>query len=212
MVLQVSSAEQILFLIISILIAMVLHEAMHGYVAYWLGDDTAAERGRLTLNPLKSIDPIYTVLMPIFFIIVAGVPLIAAKPVPVNFSRLKYGEYGMALVGLAGPATNFVLAVIGAIIFRFLGIHLSATFDLFLVYFVKLNALVMIFNLIPFPPLDGSRVLYAFAPDLLREFMEKIESMGFIIILVFIFILLEVKSFSNGLDNVVSGFTNFLLG
>lgn len=213
MLLHISNAQEILVLIISVLVAMILHEAMHGYVAYWLGDTTAAENGRLTLNPLKSIDPIYTVLMPIIFIVAFGIPLIAAKPVPINSSRLKFGEYGMALVGLAGPATNFVLAVIGAVLFRSIGAHTSNAFLYnFLSIFTEVNAVVMIFNLIPIPPLDGSRVLYAFAPDFLKDIMEKIESMGFIVILVFIFILLEVSSVSNALGRLETRFINLLLG
>lgn len=213
MILQLSGAEQVVILIISILVAMILHEAMHGYVAYWLGDTTAADQGRLTLNPLRSIDPIYTILMPIVFILIFHVPLIAAKPVPINTSRLKYGEYGMALVGLAGPATNLVLAVIGAVLFRTIGVHSTSSFVYyFLEIFTEVNAVVMIFNLIPIPPLDGSRVLYAFAPEGLKEIMAKIESMGFIVILIFIFILLEVGSVAGALGNLEAHFINLLLG
>lgn len=212
MFLQISGTEQIILLIISILIAMVVHEAMHGYVANWLGDTTAADLGRLTLNPLKSIDPLYTIVMPIVFILILKTPLIAAKPVPINSSRLKYGEYGMALVGLAGPATNFVMAAIGAILFRTIGIHSDALIYNFLVIFTEINVVVMIFNLIPIPPLDGSRVLYAFAPEPLKEVMERIESLGLFVILFFVILIYTVAPIFNGLETIEVNIINFLLG
>jgi Zn-dependent protease len=179
----------LVFLFVAIVIGIVIHEMMHGVVAYWLGDRTAADAGRLTLNPLASVDPLTTILMPFVLIVTLGVPFFAAKPVPFNPDQVKWGEYGAALVGLAGPATNFVLAVIGAGLFHLTGD--SGLLHSFAYYFTLVNIGIMVFNLIPFPPLDGSRVLYAFAPEPLQRVMARIESFGFVALLIFILVLFQ---------------------
>ncbi len=168
-------------LIVIILIGMVVHEFMHAFVGYKLGDTTALDEGRLTLNPLKHIDPFMTVLLPAITIALFGFPFLAAKPVPFNPHRLKYDEFGAAMVAAAGPLSNLGLAVIGAVLE---GLFQTGTFiHSFLTLFVQLNVALFVFNLIPIPPLDGSRVLYAFAPKPLQDFMEQIEPYGFFIIL-----------------------------
>ncbi len=203
-----------------ILISMTLHEAMHGFVSYWLGDDTARLQGRLTLNPIKHIDPFLTILLPLMLAIV-GAPIFGgAKPVPFNPDRVKGDEWGVAAVALAGPLTNlliaFVLFGVGAI----LGYNLSAfTYvslpEMILAYGVFINLGFFVFNMIPFPPLDGSRVLYALAPDFVRRGMEYIEQYG----LIFVFALVLLASSSIGtfmltaIQAIVTVFSKiFLLG
>lgn len=175
-------------ILLCILLSMTLHEAMHAYVSYWLGDDTAKLQGRLTLNPLAHIDPFMTVLLPLLLAATGLPPFGAAKPVPFNPHRLKYGEFGTALVGAAGPLTNLVLAILTSLVLRIFGSSLDLMVDNILYLFILVNASFFLFNIIPFPPLDGSRVLYALAPDGVRRVMERIEEMGVTAILFFFLI------------------------
>lgn len=175
----------LLVVLVCILVSMTLHEAMHAFVGYWLGDDTAKLQGRLTLNPIAHIDPFTTVLLPLLLVMAGAPPFGAAKPVPFNPNRLRYEEYGAALVGVAGPLTNLLLAVFGAGILRLFVESLPGFAIMVLGMFILVNLSFFIFNMIPFPPLDGSRVLYAFAPDGVRRVMEQIEAMGFMAIIFF---------------------------
>ncbi len=170
----------IITVIVSILIAMTVHEFMHGYVAHLLGDSTAHDEGRLTLNPLKHIDPFMTLLLPAVSILLFHVPLLAAKPVPFNPARLKYDEFGAAMVAAAGPFSNLLLAFVAA--FAAHAFEAGSLAVQVLDVFIQLNVALFIFNLVPIPPLDGSRVLYAFAPRPLQEIMERIEPIGFFIV------------------------------
>ncbi len=167
---------------------------MHGFTAYWLGDTTAQDMGRLTLNPLKHIDFVTTVLLPIVLILTVGTPFFAAKPVPFNPDRVKYGEFGAALVGIAGPITNLILACIGGSIIRVSAANMSTSMLNDLALFTFVNIGFFVFNMIPFPPLDGSRLLYAFAPEPLQRVMRQIESYGFVAILIFVFVLFQFIS------------------
>lgn len=187
----------IVIIFVIVIISMVLHELAHGYVAYWLGDDTAKDEGRLSLNPLVHLDPIMSVVMPLLLFI-SGAPVFGgAKPVPVNTKNLKGGAWGMALVALAGPLMNFLLAFIGVLIGRLTGCLMMESGSIFysteaiwgyiLGQFVFANLGFALFNLIPIPPLDGSRVLYAIAPDGVRDFLKTMEStLGIVIVLVLV--------------------------
>jgi Zn-dependent protease len=172
-----TSAPQLLLLIIAyvvpVLFAIALHEAAHGYIARYFGDPTAAEAGRLTLNPLRHIDPFGTVLLPLALYYTTGVPFGYAKPVPVDFSRLRNPKKHMALVALAGPMSNFVMGL-GWMIFLYT-LVLSDAHGQFILKMagvgVSVNAAMFVFNLIPIPPLDGGRVVTGLLPmPLARQF------------------------------------------
>jgi len=159
---------------------MTIHEFMHAYVGFRLGDDTAMEHGRVSFNPLHHIDPVMTILLPAVTLLLFHAPILAAKPVPFDPRRVKYGEYGSALLAFAGPFSNLVLAFLGAMVLHIVmfGTLLQEIF----VFFVELNVALFVFNIIPIPPLDGSRILYAFAPEPVQDFMDRIEPYGLFII------------------------------
>lgn len=177
--------EGLLLFIPLLLVAMTIHEASHALIGYWLGDHTAKSEGRLSLNPLVHIDPIFTVLIPGVLILLGQPPILAAKPVPFNPYNVKFGEFGAALIALAGPVSNILLAIVSAFIIRFTTQDVAIAV---LEFFVMLNVSLAIFNLIPWPPLDGSRVLYAFAPEPVQRVMRQIEGMGIAGLFIFIFI------------------------
>lgn len=165
-----------------ILISMTLHEAMHAFIGYWLGDDTAKLEGRLTLNPIKHIDPFLTILLPLGLALI-GAPIFGgAKPVPFRPDQLKWGDWGAALVAVGGPLTNLFLAFIGFGVWAILGAPLTGIGSYILITFFTVNLGFFVFNMIPIPPLDGSRVLYALAPEFVRTGMRFIEQYGIIII------------------------------
>lgn len=170
---------------------MTLHEAMHAFMGYFLGDDTAKQEGRLTLNPIKHIDPFLTLLLPIALAI-AGLPIFGgAKPVPFNPDRVRYDEWGAALVAVAGPLTNLLIAFVasGVLVMTTGSISLDGTLlNQILVTVVAVNLGFFIFNMIPLPPLDGSRVLYALAPEFVRRGMEALERMGIVVIFIIVLV------------------------
>jgi Zn-dependent protease len=171
-----------------ILLSMTLHEAMHAFVAYWLGDDTAKREGRLTLNPIKHIDPFLTIILPLGLFLIGGPIFGGAKPVPFRPDQVRGGDWGAALVALGGPLTNLLLAFIGFGIWVLLGTPSEGMLAFVLPTFITVNLGFFIFNILPIPPLDGSRVLYALAPEFVRTGMRFIEQYG--IILVFALVLL----------------------
>lgn len=201
--------SKILILLPLILLSMAVHEMMHAFTSHLLGDDTAYYQGRVSLNPLRHIDPLFTVALPLLLVLAGAAPIAAAKPVQVDFHRLKFGEFGGAIVGMVGPLTNLLLAGIFAVTFRYFNPD-SAVVIKVLAYGVAINAGLFIFNSIPWPPLDGSRLLYAFAPRPLQQLMESIEGMGMGGLV--IFWLLVVTVLVNPLSNLISQFSNWLLG
>jgi len=174
------------FVLASLIISLVIHEFMHAYAAHLLGDTTAQDMGRLSLNPLDHIDPFMTVILPIITLLVFHFPVLAAKPVPFNPDRVKFDEFGAAIIAFAGPLSNFVLAFIGALIIGH--VRLDPTVGTIVLDFIYLNVVLFVFNLIPIPPLDGSRILYAFAPEALQDFMRSIEPYGLFIVFFLVFV------------------------
>ncbi len=192
-----------------LVVVITVHEFCHAWAGHMLGDITAKAHGRLTLNPLAHIDPFTTLLLPIGLILL-GSPVVfgAAKPVPFNPYAVRYGKWGAALVALAGPASNLVMAVFVGVYLRIF--PLQGLPGQFLLQFVLVNIAFFIFNMIPFPPLDGSRVLYALAPPPLTDVMDKIEQYG--LVGVFAFILLFYRFLSPFMTSAVAGMAGFLLG
>ena len=170
------------FWIFVFLMTVVLHEVCHGWAAFLLGDTTAQRAGRLTLNPLRHIDPFWTVLLPaLLFLSTHGRFAIGmAKPVPVDFSRLRRPKRDMIWVALAGPSANIFLAMILNLWLKLSGLSI-------LLYAIYLNLGIAVFNLIPIPPLDGSRILAGLLPRAWAYRLLKIESYGFAVILLLYF-------------------------
>lgn len=189
---------QIMLRFVVLFPAIILHEVSHGYVAYLLGDPTAKRMGRLTLNPVAHIDPIGTVVMPLALLFISGGAFFFgyAKPVPFNPRNFKNERSGMLLTGIAGPATNILLAVVFGLASRLFsvpgGVWDPSSFNsvaAFLLFFSYANLMLAFFNLIPVPPLDGSRVLQWILPDSLRDAYHSFERFGFLILMALIWFL-----------------------
>ena len=169
-----------------ILLAITLHEVAHGWAARYLGDPTAASLGRLSLNPLKHVDPMGTIAVPAFMLTLGGVLFGWAKPVPVDMNQLRFPKIDMALVAAAGPASNLLMATFWVVIFK-IGYHLESTLGTMIILMatvgVFINSIIMILNLLPLPPLDGSKVLAGLLPENLSNYIYRLEPYGLFIVL-----------------------------
>lgn len=168
-----------------LLFSAIIHEVMHGVVAEKFGDDTARDEGRITLNPIPHIDPFGSIMLPGLLLLV-GSPIIfgAAKPVPVNFNNMRSPKLGMALVSLAGPLSNFVLAVLLVLPIKF-GL-ISGVVQEYWITAVILNLVLGTFNLLPIPPLDGSKILASLLPEKAMYWILSMEKYGFILVVGFL--------------------------
>lgn len=163
-------------LAVPLLYSIIIHELAHGWVAYRLGDPTAKYLGRLTLNPLKHLDPIGTAML---FLVGFG----WAKPVPVDFNRLGHSRRGLILVSAAGIVANMVFAFIAVLLLRLMAPSPSGSVGKLLYYLAQINIMLASFNLIPIPPLDGSKILMGFLPERLQYGLSRLEPYGFFIII-----------------------------
>lgn len=216
------SQSQLLYAVLDLLLiipAIILHEVSHGYVAYMLGDPTAKNAGRLTLNPLAHVDIYGTIILPALMFLVAGFAIGYAKPVPINpmLMRKTNPQTGMLLTGIAGPITNILLAIASAIVFRVLTLFDLPGIVFYMVgFFTLINLVLAFFNLIPLPPLDGSRVVQWFLKgEALRKY-SSLERYGILIVLGAAFLL---PSFNPAWDvigwylgHTVYPISRFLLG
>ncbi len=176
----------LIFFYLIIIPSAIIHEYLHAWMADYLGDSTAKDLGRLSLNPLVHIDPFGTFLMPLMLFMLSGGRFLFAyaKPVPFNPYNLRNQKYGPALVAMAGPLANLTMAFLFGLLIRFFPSHSLAPMFEIIVY---ANVLLSVFNLVPIPPLDGSKILFALLPDSMNNLKFFLEQYGFFILLFFIF-------------------------
>ena len=202
MLIQILFENPVLFLIIAVAIifALVIHEFFHAWMAYYLGDNTAKDQGRLTINPLVHLDPFGTILL---FIVGIG----WGKPVPFNPYNLRNQKWGPVLVALAGPASNFGLAVTVGLILRFAEIS-NPYFAFFLSFFVWINLILGVFNLMPVPPLDGSHIFFTLFPSLENIKASIQGSFLFLIVVIFFMIYIGIPFIIKPLFILITGMSS----
>jgi Zn-dependent protease len=192
-----------------LVLGLALHEFAHALVGHHLGDTTAKDQGRLTLNPFAHISVVTTLLLPLFLYLAHLPVFAAAKPVPFNPWALRGGRWGAAAVAAAGPLTNLFIALVFSVWLHLVAGNSPVAF-VFLGVIIRVNVGLFLFNLIPLPPLDGSRVLYAIATDGIREVMDRIEQGGMIVIFLMV-LLLSYTPLGQLLYQGINGLTAVLL-
>jgi len=196
------------FQVIVLIFSAVIHEYMHGWMADRLGDPTAKNMGRLSLNPLKHLDWFGSFLLPLVMII-SRMPFVFgwAKPVPYNPNNLRDKKWGGAKVALAGPLGNLIIAVFFGLIFRFLP-QISLTFNGLIFTIIYINLVLMIFNLVPIPPLDGSKILAPFLSPRWEEKYLNLERYGFIFVILFVMLGFDlIMPLVNFLSKIIAGYS-----
>ena len=187
---ELSIIQKIVIYALPVIFAITVHEAAHGYVARYFGDMTAHQEGRITLNPLKHIDPFGTIILPALTIMLGGILFGWAKPVPVNFSRLRNPKKDMLWVAAAGPASNLIMAIIWAFVMKF-SVSAPEAIAIPLLLMAKagvmINIVLMVLNLLPLPPLDGGRIAVSLLPNNLARSFAQLERYGFVILIVLLF-------------------------
>ncbi len=209
--------EEQIVVLIALILSIVIHEVAHGHAANWLGDPTARLQGRLSLNPIKHVDPLGSVILPALLVIGNASFLFGwAKPVPYNPYNLKNQKWGEAIVAAAGPAVNILLAIIFALLVRFAPLlDLSSSFIELAYLIVFINVLLAMFNMLPIPPLDGSKILMAILPTKAkmsyRNFTLQMERLGLfgMFAFVFVFVLIFSQPFFAFVQTVVSVLVGF---
>jgi Zn-dependent protease len=188
--LELTIVQKIAVYALPILFAITVHEAAHGYAAKYFGDLTAEKLGRITLNPLKHIDPFGTIILPALTVMLGGILFGWAKPVPVNFANLKNPKKDMFWVAAAGPASNFVMAIFWALMLNYANYAPNTAVN-FLAEMslagISINLVLMVLNLLPMPPLDGGRIAVSLLPTPMAIQLARLEQYGFIILIVLMF-------------------------
>jgi Zn-dependent protease len=184
---ELSLIQKITIYALPVIFAITVHEAAHGYAARHFGDMTAAAAGRISLNPLRHIDPVGTILIPLLTMLAGGILFGWAKPVPVDFSRLRHPKKDMLWVAAAGPASNLVMALLWGLVYKFSPAFpeaIALPLSLMAQAGVTINVVLLVLNLLPLPPLDGGRIAVSLLPHALAWKFAQVERYGFIILIV----------------------------